>query len=158
MTKFLDANVFIYAFYRPRKRKLDPTARALKALAKDIIRSISRGDEKVVTSVVHVSEVCNIVKQSLPVTEVASLAHSIITAKYIEVLDVSAELYKDAIAVGLNYGLEPNDALAVLLMERLGIREIYTFDKDFDVVEWLTRYPTDEQIRKKAEEIEREKT
>ncbi len=155
MVRFLDANVFIYAFYKPRRRKLDPTAIAMKLLAKEIIRRISRGYEKVVTSIIHVSEVCNIVKQSLSVGEVAGLASSIITTKQIEVLDVTVELYRNAIAVGINYGLEPNDALAVLLMKQLGMKEIYTFDKDFDKVEWLTRYPTDEQIEEKVEEIKK---
>jgi len=153
MRKFLDANVFIYAFYRPRKRKLDPTAKAMKILAKNIIKRISRGEERVVTSVVHVAEICNVVKQSLPVTEVIGLMNSIVTSKHIDILDVTAELYRNAIAVGINYGLEPNDALAVLLMEQLGISDIYTFDKDFDAVKWLARYPTDQQIRKKVEDF-----
>ncbi|MEX0568630.1 MAG: type II toxin-antitoxin system VapC family toxin [Candidatus Njordarchaeota archaeon] len=155
MTKFLDANVFIYAFYKAKKKKLDPTAKALKILAKDIIRKISKGEEKAVTSVVHLSEICNIVKQSLSIIDVASLMNSIITAKHIDVVDVTVELYKNAIAIGLNYGLEPNDALAVIIMKQLNIKDIYTFDRDFDAVEWLRRHPTDEQIKKMIEKIEK---
>ena len=152
MVRYLDANVFIYAFYRPKKRNLDPIARAMKDIAKSIIQKISRGEESVVMSIVHISEVCNIIKHSLPIEDLLALANTLITSRNIRVLDVSVDTYKKAISIGFEYGLEPNDALAVLLMRELGIDEIYTFDKDFDVVSWLRRRPTDEEIERRAKE------
>jgi len=39
------------------------------------------------------------------------------------------------------FKLDPNDCLAVLVMEQEGINEIYTFDKGFDNVGWIKRLP-----------------
>ena len=38
--------------------------------------------------------------------------------------------------------LEANDALAVDVMRLNNIREIYSFDEDFDQIEGITRLPT----------------
>jgi len=154
--RFLDANVFIYAYYKPRK-KLSPRPLAMKTMAKEIISRISEGGEEVVTSIVHVSEVCNIVKKTLSVGQVIALISSILESENIKVVDVSVEMYKEATALGQIYNLEPNDALAVLIMEKRGLGEIYTFDSDFDSVDWIVRIPSDEQIERKAKQLIRGK-
>jgi len=62
--RFLDANVFIYAYYKP-KRKLNEKEKRMKEEAKNIVNRIMEG-EKIVTSIVHLSEVVNILKRALP--------------------------------------------------------------------------------------------
>jgi len=37
--------------------------------------------------------------------------------------------------------LDPNDALAVVIMEEKGVREIYSFDSDFNKIESIERIP-----------------
>jgi predicted nucleic acid-binding protein len=64
---FVDANVFIYAFLKT-KRQLQPNELKIKEAAKRIVARISRGEE-VATSVVHFSEVCNILEDFLPFEE-----------------------------------------------------------------------------------------
>ena len=37
--------------------------------------------------------------------------------------------------------LDPNDALVVVIMEEKGVREIYSFDSDFNKIEWINGFP-----------------
>ncbi|MCD6562752.1 MAG: type II toxin-antitoxin system VapC family toxin [Thermoproteales archaeon] len=39
------------------------------------------------------------------------------------------------------YGIDPNDCLALVLMEEYGIDEIYTFDKGFKKINWVKVLP-----------------
>ena len=57
--RFLDANIFIYAFYKPKKQ-LSEKEDDMKEQAKKIISNISQGKEQVITTVVHISEIVNI--------------------------------------------------------------------------------------------------
>ena len=63
--KFLDANIFIYAYYKPQG-KLNEREFAMKEEAKKIVSNISIGEEKVLTTVVHISEIVNILKNGMP--------------------------------------------------------------------------------------------
>ena len=67
---FVDANVFVYEFLKP-KRKLQPHEERIKLAAKKIIARINEG-ETTLTSVVHYSEVCNILEDYLPTVEAAA--------------------------------------------------------------------------------------
>lgn len=55
--KFIDSNVSIYAILKP-KRTVDEKILKMKEKAKDI----DRGEEKVMTTVVHLSEVANVIE------------------------------------------------------------------------------------------------
>ena len=59
----------------------------------------------------------------------------------IEVVDVTKSDYLHAVSLGKELMLDPNDALAVIIMEREGINKIYTFDSDFNKVKWIKRLP-----------------
>jgi predicted nucleic acid-binding protein len=56
--RFIDANVFIYAFLRPKKEPSE-NVKEIKERAKAILARVSDG-ERVVTTVVHLSEVANV--------------------------------------------------------------------------------------------------
>ena len=58
--RFIDANVFLYAIIKPRA-SLSPTDKNIKRLARDIISRID-SNEKALTTVVHISEVLNILE------------------------------------------------------------------------------------------------
>lgn len=53
--KFIDSNVFIYALLKP-KRSVDEKIVKMKEKAKEILTWIDNGEEKVLTNVVHISE------------------------------------------------------------------------------------------------------
>ncbi|MGQ9469987.1 MAG: hypothetical protein ACUVTD_09280 [Nitrososphaerales archaeon] len=70
--KSLDANVFIYAYYRP-KRQLTQKERRMKDRAKKIIDEISQGKEEVMMRAVRLSEMVNILKHGLPLEKLIDL-------------------------------------------------------------------------------------
>ncbi len=139
--KFLDSNIFIYAFYRPR-RQLTSSEKAMKDSSKRIVTSMANGKESVVTTVVHLSEVANILKHSFTVKQLAEMLTGLLMLDNVEVLGVGKTEYFAATELGQELGLDPNDALAVQVMQSKGLSEIYSFDKVFDEIEEITRLPT----------------
>ena len=127
---YVDANVFVYAFLKP-KRKLQPHEENIKAAAKKIVSRINEG-ERVATSVVHFSEVCNILDDYLPLEEAVAVEKGILLRENILICEVSEDDYLNAISVAEDQRVGVNDALAYVLMKKATINKIYSFDKDFD--------------------------
>jgi hypothetical protein len=135
--RFVDANVFIYAIVRPR-REMPEDVVAIKERAKSIIRRIDEG-ERVLTSVVHLSEVANVLERCLSPEELNTFFDSILYRENIEICAVDRELYRLANEFSLHYPMGLNDALALVLMRGEGINEIYSFDTHFDGIDWIRR-------------------
>jgi predicted nucleic acid-binding protein len=127
---FVDANVFVYAFLRP-KRKLHAHEETIKAAAKKIATRINEGEETQ-TSVVHFSEICNILEDHLPIREANTIEKELLLLENLTVQEVSEEHYLKALTVAEDAGVGANDALAYIVMKEAGITQIYSFDKDFD--------------------------
>ncbi len=127
---YVDANVFVYAFLKT-KRQLQPHELEIKEAAKKIVARISKG-EKVATSVVHFSEVCNILEDHLPFEEAVILEKGLLYRENVLICEVAQEDYVKAVSVAENHQVGVNDALAYVLMEKENIQAIYSFDKDFD--------------------------
>lgn len=138
--KFLDANIFIYAYYKPKKQ-LTEKEESMKQQAKEIVRKISEGKEEVTTTVVHISEIVNILKKGLTKDQLTQTILGLFMLDNVTINDVTKEAYFAAIALGDDFKLEPNDALAVDLMRQNEIAEIYSFDEHFDRVDGITRLP-----------------
>lgn len=138
--RFLDANIFIYAYYRPRVR-LDRDQKRMKDASKKIIEGINSGRTEVLTSVVHLSEVSNILKRSLSLKELKYLIETLYSLGNVVISDVTADDYLIAAEMGEELDLDPNDALAVHLMQKKDISEIYSFDKGFEKIDRVTRLP-----------------
>ena len=94
---YVDANVFIYAFLKT-KRKLQPHEENIKEAAKKIVSRINEG-EKVATSVVHFSEVCNILEDHLPFGEALLVEKGLLLLENILVCEVSEDDYLKAISI-----------------------------------------------------------
>jgi predicted nucleic acid-binding protein len=127
---FVDANVFVYAFLKPR-RKLQPHEVSVKEAAKKIVSRINDGEE-VITSVVQFSEVCNIIEDHLPFEEALSIEKGLLFRDNILIREVSGEDYLKALSTAEDQRVGANDALAYVLMKAAGLSKIYSFDKDFD--------------------------
>ncbi len=136
--KFLDANVFIYAYYKPRKQ-LSQKEIDMKEAAQRIIANIYEGKERVLTTVVHLSEVVNILKHGLPTDQVSEIMRGVLMLENVTVVEVTRDIYFAANELGDNLRLDANDALAVDIMKLNGLSEIYSFDEDFDKVEGIRR-------------------
>ncbi len=138
--KFLDANVFIYAYYKPKKQ-LSEKEQQMKTLSKKIISEVSLGKEEIMTTVVHVSEVANILKHGVPSEQLIAIIQGLFMLENVKILGVSAESYFAATELGEDLKLEVNDALAVDVMKQNDVEEIYTFDEHFDQLDGIKRLP-----------------
>ncbi len=127
---YVDANVFVYAFLKT-KRALQPHEVKIKEAAKKIVSRINEG-EKVVTSVVHFSEVCNILDTYLPIREAILIEKGLLFRENILICEVSKDDYLKAVSVTEDQKVGVNDALAYVLMKKKAIQTVYSFDKDFD--------------------------
>jgi len=130
--RFIDSNVFIYAVIRPR-RQLTESEKQIKSSARKIIERVDKG-EKVLTTVVHLSEVANILEDLAGLEFSISFTRDVLLKPNIIIKPVSPEDYITSIAYAENLKISGNDALAYLTMKRNGINEIYTFDKHFEKI------------------------
>jgi len=138
--RFLDANIFIYAFYKPKGR-LTEKQKFMKEKAKEIVRKLIEGKEKFITTVVHVSEVANILEKALSIEALNSILTTLYSLENLKIVGITEEEYLIAIELMKKYKIDPNDCLAIYIMKKEGIKEIYSFDKDFDKIEEIRRLP-----------------
>ena len=109
----------------------------MKEEAKEMIDRVNRGEERVLTSVVHISEMADILKRKMTITELAELVSGVLMNDSIQVEGVTAADYLGAAEAASELGVGPNDSLAVRLMRSHGVQEVYTFDR----VEGVKRVP-----------------
>jgi len=138
--RFLDANVFIYAYYKPKKQ-LTKKEKEMKENAKNIIRNISQGKEEVTTTVVHVSEIVNILKHGMSTDQLTTTIRGLFMLDNVKIRGVTREAYFAAVELGEDLKLEANDALAIDIMKTSSMKEIYSFDEHFDQIDGITKLP-----------------
>lgn len=134
---YVDTNVFIYAFLKT-KRQLQPSEMKMKESAKQIVARINAGEE-VATSVVHFSEVCNILEDFLPFEEAILMEKALLHLENMVIFEITSQDYLNAVSLAEDFHVGINDALAYMLMEKEGLAKIYSFDKDFDAFTGLKR-------------------
>jgi predicted nucleic acid-binding protein len=139
--RFLDANVFIYAYYKPKKQLTEKECQ-MKENAKKIISNISKGKEDILTTVVHVSEVVNILKHGMSTEQLTTIIRGLFMLDNVKILDVTKSAYFAATELGEDLKLESNDAIAIDLMRQNGVAEIYSFDEHFNQIDGITRLPS----------------
>jgi len=135
--RFIDANIFIYAVVKP-KGEITKDIADIKSRAKAIVKRIDEG-EPVLTSVVHLSEVANVLEGHLTPEDLNKYFNSILYRENITVCAVDHGLYRLANESFLVYGIGLNDAVASILMKQEGISEIYSFDTHFDKIAGVKR-------------------
>ena len=128
--RFIDANVFLYAVIKPKK-PISPKIIERKRKAKKILLRI-QGGEEVVTTVVHLSEVTNILEAKLGLTKAIEFLEELMFAENVHILPVTTEDYIKALIVAREKNVSVNDALAYIKMQEKNIKEIYTFDEHFN--------------------------
>ena len=135
--RFVDANVFIHAFLDP-KRSLQSHELEIKESAKRIVLRLE-GGEPMATTVIHLSEVANIFESRMPPRDALEVLSSLMSMSNLKVIDVSCEVYRSALRAAQVLGLGVNDGLAYIVMRDNGIGELYSFDKDFDILSDVSR-------------------
>lgn len=135
--RFVDANVFLHAFLQP-KGKLAAAENDVKQSAKTIIRRIE-DEEKAVTSAVHISEVSNVLESQSSNKISRDIIESILLDENIEIVGVDKELYVASLELAKIHEIGINDCVALNVMQIKKIKEIYSFDADFDRIEGIKR-------------------
>ncbi len=128
--RFLDANVVIHALLEP-KRQLSRPEIQIKTSARKIIERIEKG-EKVVTTVVHLSEIANILGK-FDKNYTHKTIKSLLGNPNIFVEPVDRNMYTLALEFSHEPKIDINNGLALLIMAKTGLTEIYSFDSGFDL-------------------------
>lgn len=135
--RFIDANVFLYTLIKPRA-SLSHSDKNIKRLARDIISRID-SNEKALTTVVHISEVLNILESHSTYDYAIDAAERILFNENMFIETVSKHDYSISIELAKKYKISMNDALAVFFMQSRKLNEIYSFDKHFDNIGGIKR-------------------
>lgn len=128
--RFLDANVPVYAILKP-KEDLSEQMKRRKSHANDIFTRVDAGEE-VLTTVVHLSEVANILEDAKSISFSVRFVTSMVRKENIKVQPVTPNEYLLASSVANKKEISLNDGLAVVKMENESIEEIYSFDTHFE--------------------------
>ena len=135
--RFIDANIFGHAYMKPR-RELTPAEAQMKESAKQIISSLEKGEEMASTTV-HISEVLNILEDNLGVKQSMAFLAWVIAAKNLNVFTIGIMEYESALNITRESLIGLNDSLAVHIMRREGIGEIYSMDRHFEGLKNIVR-------------------
>jgi predicted nucleic acid-binding protein len=128
--RFLDSNIFIYALLKP-KRELSEDGKRIKEVSKKIVERID-GGEGVITTIVHLSEVANILEDIAGIDFAAKFIRDVLLKKNVTVESTTVEDYIESTVFAEEWKISVNDALAYLIMKRRSVNEIYSFDKHFE--------------------------
>ena len=132
--KFLDTNVFIRYFAREDERK----AQACLAL----LGRLERGEEEATISETIISEIAYVLSSrgqyDVPADEISARLRPVLLYRGLHL--PNRNTYLRALDLyGAHPGLDFEDALTVAHMERAGISEIVSYDRDFDRIPGIHR-------------------
>jgi uncharacterized protein len=135
--RFVDSNIFVHTLLKPR-RELKTHEAEIKEGAKKVLLRIEEGEEAM-TTVVHVSEVANILESRMTRDGSWRILSALASMRGLSISGVSGDDYRSAIQASKVLGVGVNDALAYAVMKKAGVEEIYSFDKHFDLLPEIRR-------------------
>lgn len=139
---YLDANIFIYAYFKPKKGKvLSDKILWCKQEAKKIIQKINKEENKYCISLIQLSEIVNLMKGAMSWDNLQPFLIGLISNESIEIIEITKLMYINAINKISEYKMDSNDISAYLLMKEKKIKEIYTFDRHFEDLPDVTCLP-----------------
>ncbi|MBY9005980.1 MAG: type II toxin-antitoxin system VapC family toxin [Candidatus Lokiarchaeota archaeon] len=131
---YLDANIFVYAYFKPKKGKiLSEKIQWCKQEAKEIIKKINGEEKKYCISLMQLSEVVNLLKSAMSWEDLQKFIMGLISNKSIEIVEMPKLMYINAINRISDYNMDSNDISAYLLMKEKKIKQIYTFDRHYEI-------------------------
>jgi predicted nucleic acid-binding protein len=142
---YIDANIFVYAYFRAKKRTLPPKTRWIKEEAKKIIKEISESNSnsiKYCISLIQVSEITNILASNFEQNELHEFLMGLFSNPCIEIIEINNSDYLNAIEKMKEYDLDANDICALLVMKSKKTNKIYTFDSGFRKLKDIICLPT----------------
>ncbi len=139
---YLDANIFIYAYFKPKKGKsLSNKLKWCKEEAKKIVQKINEEENNYCISLIQLSEVVNLLKNIMSWEDLQEFIMGLISNKSVEIIEVKKMLYINAVNKMSDYKMDSNDISAYLLMKEKNIKEIYTFDQQYNDLPDITCFP-----------------
>jgi predicted nucleic acid-binding protein len=132
--RFIDTNVFL------RYVTGDDTDKA--AASRQLIERVDAGEEKVVTTEAIIAEIVFVLRSkrhyNVPAPQVRDLLAPIIAMPAL-LLDHKKAFLRALDLMATHPALDFEDALCALHMQRQAIGEIYSYDRDFDLIDDLER-------------------
>ena len=95
------------------------------------MKRISAGEE-VTTTLIHVSEVSNILESRMKLADAIDVTSTLLSLPNVLVVEPSKGQYEAAVEEARQSEVGVNDALAWLMMKETDVTEAYSFDRDFD--------------------------
>ena len=140
--KYLDANIFIYAFFKPKKgQNLSNKLKWSKIKAKELVQKINQEEESYCISIIQISEVVNLLKGVMSSEKLQTFIMGLISNPSVEIIEVPKLMYINAVSKISNYNMDSNDISAYLLMKERKVSEIFTFDRHFENLPEITCLP-----------------
>jgi predicted nucleic acid-binding protein len=131
--QFIDANIFIRHLTRDDPEKAQACF--------DLFRRAERNEVKLTTSEAVIAEVVYVLasKQlyNLPREQIRGLLRPLVSLPGLKL--PQRRMYLRALDLYAAYAIDFEDALLVAQMERQKVTEVYSYDRDFDQVDGITR-------------------
>jgi len=129
--RFIDTNLFLRYFTRDDEEKADDVLKLLKRVA--------RNEEKVTTSPLVIFELVFTLESyyKVPREEIKNLLQPLLNLRGLR-LDFR-DVFESALELYSQEKLSFADAFNACFMQKREIKEIYSFDEDFDQVEGIDR-------------------
>lgn len=129
--RFIDTNIFLRYLTRDDEKKADDVLKLLK--------KVERGEEKVLATPLVIFETIFTLETyyEVPRKEIKELLLPIINLTGVR-LDFK-DIFESALELYSERKLFFADAFNTCFMSKLGIKEIYSYDEDFDVIEVIKR-------------------
>ena len=93
----------------------------------------------VITTVVHISEIINVLEARTTLERTRDIVSTIIGSDNVVIVPVDKNSIQSAIYIAERHRIGVNDALAIEVMSENSVTEIYSNDKHFDNYPEITR-------------------
>ena len=88
---------------------------------------------------VQLAEIANILESYLPIDRAMEVEEFLLLARNVKVYDVTKKDCLSALKIVKNGHSGLSDAIACVVMKKKEIKEIYSFDRDFDNLDGIRR-------------------
>ncbi len=129
--RFIDTNLFLRYFTRDDEKKAEDVLKLLKR--------VERNEEKVITSPLVIFETVFTLETyyKIPREEIKNLLQTILNLRGLR-LDFKG-IFESALELYSERKISFADAFNACFMQQAGVKEIYSFDEDFDKIEGIKR-------------------
>ena len=129
--RFIDTNLFLRYFTKDDEKKAEDVLKLLKR--------VESNEEKVITSSLVVFEIVFALESyyKVPRDEIKKLLQSILNLRGLKL--EFKDIFESALDLYSERKISFADSFNACYMGKRGVKEIYSFDEDFDKIEGITR-------------------